>query len=120
PGVGDELGEAARGHGLVDHDRGRRVAENIDSDEILERIVGGLCMIAGMSTCVLVLPNRKVCPSGCARATSVAPAPSPPPSRVSVTAVTRNGCIFPAHSRPTTSVAPPGENGTTSLMARSG
>ncbi len=40
PGVGDELLEVARGHGFVDHDRGRRVAENIDSDEILERIVG--------------------------------------------------------------------------------
>src|SRR5215831_15749024 len=40
PGVGDELLEVARGHGFVDHDRGRRVAENIDANEILERIVG--------------------------------------------------------------------------------
>jgi hypothetical protein len=77
-------------------------------------------MIAGMSTCVLVLPNRKVWPSGWARATSAAPVTPPPPPRFSVTTVPSTGFILSAHNRPTTSVAPPGENGTTSLMARSG
>ena len=77
-------------------------------------------MITGISTCVLVLPNRKVWPSGCARATSDAPVTPPPPPRFSVTTVPSTGFIFSAHSRPTTSVAPPGENGTMSLMTRSG
>ena len=77
-------------------------------------------MIAGISTCVLVLPNRNVWPSGCARATSAAPVTPPPPPRFSVTRCRACGFIFSAHSRPTTSVAPPGENGTTSLMGRSG
>jgi hypothetical protein len=77
-------------------------------------------MIAGISTCVLVLPNRKVWPSAWARATSAAPVTPPPPPRFSVTTVPSTGFIICAHSRPTTSVAPPGENGTTSLTARSG
>ncbi len=76
--------------------------------------------MAGISTCVLVLPNRKVWPSGCARATSAAPVRPPAPPRFSVTTVPSSVFIFSAHSRPTTSVAPPGENGTTSLMIRSG
>src|ERR1700704_3572304 len=35
-------------------------------------------MIAGISTCVLVLPKTNVCPSGLERATSVAPITPPP------------------------------------------
>ena len=77
-------------------------------------------MIAGISTWVEVLPNRKVWPSGAARATSAAPVTPPPPPRFSVTTVPSSGFIRSAHSRPTTSVAPPGENGTTSRMLRSG
>src|SRR5262249_55928605 len=121
PGVGNELLEIARGHGFVDHDRGRRVAENIDSDEILERIVGRVVHDRGNEHLRAGIAEQEgVTVRLRARATSVAPVTPPPPPRFSVTTVPRNGFIFSAHSRPTTSVAPPGENGTTSLMARSG
>src|SRR5438093_564281 len=56
-------------------------------------------MIAGISTCVLVLPNTNVCPSGCARATSAAPITPPPPPLFSITTVPSTGFIFSAHRR---------------------
>ena len=44
----------------------------------------------------------------------------PPPPLFSTTMVPNFGFIRSAHIRPTTSVAPPGENGTISLIGRSG
>jgi hypothetical protein len=77
-------------------------------------------MIAGIRTCVLVLPKTNVCPSGCERATSVAPITPPPPPLFSITTVPSVGFILSAHSRAATSVAPPGENGTIRRIGRSG
>ena len=76
--------------------------------------------IAGMMTWVLVLPNSSVSPFGVERATSVAPITPPPPPLFSTTTVPNLAFIRSAQSRPTTSVAPPGENGTISLIGRSG
>src|SRR4051794_21062152 len=73
-----------------------------------------------MMTWVLELPNSSVSPLGVERATSVAPITPPPPPLFSVTTVPNLAFIRSAQSRPTTSVAPPGENGTISLIGRSG
>src|SRR5436305_1734954 len=73
-----------------------------------------------MMTWVLELPNSKVSPFGVERATSVAPITPPPPPLFSVTTVPNLAFMRSAQSRPTTSVAPPGENGTISLIGRSG
>ncbi len=73
-----------------------------------------------MMTWVLLLPNRSVSPFGVARATSAAPITPPPPPLFSVTTVPNLAFIRSAQSLPTTSVAPPGENGTISLIGRSG
>src|SRR5207342_3575176 len=73
-----------------------------------------------MMTWVLLLPNRSVSPFGVERATSAAPITPPPPPLFSVTTVPNLAFMRSAQSRPTTSVAPPGENGTISLIGRSG
>src|SRR5437016_169143 len=76
--------------------------------------------MAGMMTWVLLLPNSSVSPFGVERATSAAPITPPPPPLFSVTIVPNLVFMRSAQSRPTTSVAPPGENGTISLIGRSG
>src|SRR5215212_2092873 len=76
--------------------------------------------MAGMMTWVLLLPNSSVSPFGVERATSVAPITPPPPPLFSGTTVPNLAFMRSPQSRPTTSVAPPGEKGIISLIGRSG
>jgi len=73
-----------------------------------------------MMTWVLELPNSSVSPFGVERATSVAPITPPPPPLFSGTTTPTFAFIRSPHMRPTTSVAPPAENGMTSRIGLSG
>src|SRR5690349_21208110 len=66
-------------------------------------------------------PNSSVYPSGCARATAIAPTAPPPPGRFSITNdwPSLSARYWPA-SRAIMSVLPPGEYGTITVTGRAG
>ena len=81
---------------------------------------GRLLIVISLSIIVLPLPSRMVWPSGSARLTSMTPSVPPAPPWFSTKTEPSGPRIFSAHWRPTMSFTPPAENGTTSLIGRSG